>query len=166
MGSVGLIFKRRVRLGVNASAESLPVGAIELDASIQENHRSANAVTSFPVEQGVNISDHVRKEPDSVTIRGIVTDHPLIWGGGGFVKRSIQAYQKVLRMMDDAELISVVTTIRQYDNMIIQSNDTPRNSSLGNAVEFNLTLREIKTVQVLETQGTVNKGTQVGTAVT
>jgi hypothetical protein len=107
----------------------------------------------------------VRKEPDSVTIRGLVTDHPITPGGGGIDKRSIEAYQKVLTMIDEAQLISVVTTIRQYDNMVIQSNDTPRNSRLGNAVEFNLTLREIRTVQVKKTEGTVNKGTQVGTAV-
>jgi len=164
MAQIGLIFKQRVRFGVNASLETLPVGAIELDASLQENHTSKNEVTRFPVEKGVDIADHVRRQPESVTIRGLVTDHPITFGGGGVAKRSIQAYQDALVMLDEAQLITVVTTLREYENMVIESLAVPRNASLGNAVELNLTLTEVKTVEVLVKEGTVDKGTQVGVA--
>ena len=166
MAHVGLLFKKRVRLGVNASLETLPVGAIELDASLQENHTSTNEVTRFPVEKGVDIADHVRRQPESVTIRGLVTDHPITYRGLLVVEedRSGEAYQKVLAMLDEAQLITVVTTLREYENMVVESLNVPRNASLGSAVELNLTLVEVKTVEVIVAEGTVDKGTQVGVA--
>jgi hypothetical protein len=164
MAQIGLLFKRRVRLGLNASAEILPAGAVELDASLTENHTSRNEVTRFPVEKGVDTTDHVRRQPDSVTIRGVVSDHPITFGGGGANSRSAEAYQDVLTMLNEAQLINVVTTLREYDNMVIESLSVPRNPRRGNTVEFNLTLTEIKTVEVQVAEGTIDKGTQIGTA--
>lgn len=166
MAQIGLVFKQRVRIGAGASDEFLPAGAVELDASLQENHTSSNEVTRFPVEQGVDITDHVRRQPERITIRGIVTDHPIVYRQRGIERRSIEAYQDFLTMMDEAQLISVVTTLRQYENMVIESMEVPRNAALGNSVEVNLTMTEVKTVLVARDEGTIDKGTQVGVAVT
>lgn len=174
MAIVGLFFKTRVRFGVGASDEFLPYGAVQLDASIEEQHNVSNAITQFPIEEGVDITDHVRKQPDRVTIRGIVTDHP-IYGvqglGQGAITptlqtgRSLDAYQKVLTMVEEAQLISVVTSLRQYANMIIEAFEVPRDSKRGYAVEMTLQLRELKTASVASTAGTNNLGTQNTTLV-
>ena len=71
----------QLNVGVGASDEFLPVGAVEFDASITEVHTSANEITQYPVEKGVDRTDHVRRVPDRLTITGIVTDHPIIAGG-------------------------------------------------------------------------------------
>ena len=161
MALVSLLFKQRVRFGVDASAEVLPFGAIELDASISESHTSSNEVTKFPVEEGVDITDHVRKQPDQVTIRGIVTDHPIGLGGAlGVSGRSLDAYGKALYMLANAQLITVVTTLNTYEDMVIESMDVPRNSQRGYAVEMNLRLRQVMTVQVATSAGPSNLGTQ------
>lgn len=166
MGTFGLIFKQKVRFGVNASDEFLPFGAVELDASIDETHRSANEITQFPVEVGVDISDHIRRQPETLSIRGIVTDHPISFGGTfGVSGRSLEAYQNVLTMIDQAQLISVVTSLRQYANMAIESMEVPRNNRRSNAVEMILNLREVLTAQVAETAGTTDLGTQTATPV-
>jgi hypothetical protein len=162
MAQIGLLFKQLVRIGPNASAELLPVGAIQLDASLQEGHTAENEITAFPVEKGIDTTDHVRRMPDSLTIRGLVTDHPITFGGGGTQKRSIEAYQEVKRMLNDAKLVTVVTTLEQYENMVVRSMNVPRNSGRGNAVELNLSLRQLKTVEVQVAEGTIDKGTQVG----
>lgn len=167
MATIGLLFKTRVRFGVNASDEFLPFGAVQLDASLEETHTSQNAITQFPVEQGVDITDHVRQQPDRVSIRGIVTDHPLGLGGGGLVSgRSLEAYQKALTMLQEAQLISVVTSLRQYQNMVIESLEVPRTAKQGQSVEMSLSLREIKTAQVAVAAGTSDLGTQNATEVT
>jgi len=173
MALVDVLFKKRVRIGVGASDEFLPVGAIELDASISETHTAANDITKFPVEQGVDITDHVRRQPDRVSIRGIVTDHPIygISRGPGFIRptltsgRSLDAYGKFLTMLDEAQLVSVVTSLRQYQNMVIESMKVPRTAKLGRAVEVSLELREIKTAQVSVAAGTSDLGTQNPTEV-
>lgn len=170
MALVDLLFKTRVRFGVGASEEALPFGAVQLDASIQETHVSKNEVTQFPVEEGVDITDHVRKQPDRVTIRGIVTDTPILGIGVQGVTnlstaRSIDAYGKALYMLAQAQLISVVTSLNTYSNMVIESLEVPRDSKRGQSVEMNLTLREVMTAQVALTAGTTDLGTQNTTAV-
>lgn len=167
MASVSLLFKQRVRFGVDASAELLPFGAVELDASIEETHSNNNDITSFPVESGVDITDHVRKQPDQVTIRGIVTDHPIGLGGAlGVSGRSLDAYGKALYMLDQAQLITVVTTLNTYQDMVIESMEVPRDSKRGNSVEMNLRLRQVMTAQVAASAGPSNLGTQPTVPVT
>jgi len=165
MGLVDILFTTRVRLGVNASDEFLPYGALELDASIEETHSASNEVTQYPVETGVDITDHVRRQPDRLTIRGIVTDHPLVFGGALRSGRSLEAYQTILTMVDEAQLISVVTSLRQYQNMVIESVEVPRNPQRGAAVEMVIALRELKTAQVASTAGTSDLGSQNSTVV-
>ena len=41
--------------------------------------------------------------------------------------RSLEAYQKVLTMMEAAQRVSVVTSLRQYEDMVIESMEVPRN---------------------------------------
>lgn len=168
MALVDLLFKTRVRLGINANEEFLPYGAVELDASIDETHTAENDITQFPVEEGVDISDHVRKQPNRLTIRGIVTDHPIVGisRGVGVIAptltsgRSLDAYQRLLTMLEEAQRISVVTSLRQYENMVIESMEVPRNAQRGHAVEMFLQLREIKTASLVAIAGTTNLGTQ------
>lgn len=163
MAFLGLLFKTRVRIGVDAGAEILPFGAVELDASIEETHRSAVTITQFPVEEGVDISDHVRKQPDRVVIRGIVTDHPLTFGGAFRSGRSLDALGNFLFMLNAAEIITLVTSLSTYTSMILESIEMPRNPQRSSAVEFVLTLREILTASVAVAAGTTDLGTQNGT---
>lgn len=166
MAFIELVLKTRVRFGVDASQEFLPYGAVELDASIEETHIAENAITQFPVESGVDISDHVRRQPYRVTIRGLVTDHPITLGGTlGSSGRSLEAYGKALYMMAEAQLITVVTSLNTYENMVIESMEVPRNPKRGKAVEMVLSLREIQTAQVALAAGTSDLGTQNATPV-
>lgn len=50
---------------------------LEFDATVRELHTSQLTVTEHPVEKGVNVSDHVRKELARLTVEVMVTNHPL-----------------------------------------------------------------------------------------
>ena len=50
---------------------------IVLDATLSENHDYTNKVTSFPVETGADITDHIVQEPERLTIEGFVTNTPV-----------------------------------------------------------------------------------------
>ena len=54
--------------------------SLQLDAAIDENHSIKNTITQFPVEDGLNISDHIKQEPDRLKITGFVTNSPIIYG--------------------------------------------------------------------------------------
>jgi hypothetical protein len=53
------------------------IGAIAIDAVTREVHRLAGEVTTHPVEQGSDISDHYRPAPRAIELEGIITDTPI-----------------------------------------------------------------------------------------
>ena len=53
------------------------VDVVTLDVYDTETHGMATEVSDFPVEDGPNISDNVRRKPKTLTIEGYVSDCPL-----------------------------------------------------------------------------------------
>lgn len=51
--------------------------SLEIDATTSEQHEAANTVTDHPVEQGASISDHVRQNPNALTISGVISNTPV-----------------------------------------------------------------------------------------
>ena len=132
------------------------IGVVTLDASVEEQHRKQNEITEHPVEEGVNISDHIRRRPAEITIQGVITDTPLyitpslfapnpVDGRASTQARVAAAYDRLEQIMDDGELIDVVTTLRDYQNMHPTSFEVTRNAETGNVLSFRMALREVKT---------------------
>lgn len=53
------------------------IGDVWIDVSVRESHDVTADVTRHPVESGTDIADHIRPEPRSITIEGMVTNHPI-----------------------------------------------------------------------------------------
>jgi hypothetical protein len=53
------------------------IASIWIDVSIREEHNCAAEVTRHPVEDGVDITDHVQLAPDRLQIEGLVSNQPL-----------------------------------------------------------------------------------------
>lgn len=51
---------------------------ITLDVASKLQHTSTNQVTDHPVETGANISDHVRPDPDVLTVEGVISNTPIL----------------------------------------------------------------------------------------
>lgn len=49
----------------------------QFDAVINEQHSRESTVTSFPVESGQTVTDHVIVAPAELTVQGIITDSPI-----------------------------------------------------------------------------------------
>lgn len=136
------------------------IGVLTLDASLEETHSSASEVTEHPVEEGTNISDHIRRLPETLEINGIVTNHPLFLLPSFDAPSPIQgdnrrqsdrvkaAYDKLKEIHDSGELVDVVTSLREYTNMAITGFTTLRNASNGNVLNTTISMREIITAIV------------------
>ncbi|HXK18352.1 MAG TPA: hypothetical protein VNG33_11145 [Polyangiaceae bacterium] len=55
----------------------LQIDRIWIDCSVRESHGMSAQCTQFPVEDGPNVSDHVRTAPETLHLEGIVTNTPL-----------------------------------------------------------------------------------------
>lgn len=135
------------------------IGTVELDCAISESHQAGQDVTDHPVEEGSPITDHARKRPDVVTIEGLVTDTPV-----GLTQRQraaqslglvdseeapgyAQAAYDQLRELLAGKIFTVVTSLRTYDDMVLTDLTVPRDRSIGHALRFSATLKQIKLVK-------------------
>ncbi len=156
MANVTLVFKKT----------AAKIGSVELDASISETHQSEVELTEHPVERGTNIVDHARPKPDALTMECLVTNTPMPTGplvertstrdgktvafqsysGGSVDTRAGQAYKDLLDLKDAAQLITVVTGLRTYENMMIKSLSVPRDVKTSQSLRFSVSLLEVRVV--------------------
>lgn len=119
------------------------VGDIELDASLNEDHRFQALITRNPVEDGSVYSDNVVTLPFELNMTARVSDAsmvPLIPSENG---KAIDAYEALVELQSNKELIEVVTGIRTYANMFVEEIRVPRESADGNSLRFELKLSEL-----------------------
>jgi len=164
------------------------VGLVQFDCSVSETHSDEATVTEHPVEEGTNISDHIRKGPASLELNGIVTNTPIVYlaslqaispldGDLAPVQdRAELAYAELQQIMKDGRTVEVVTSLRTYQNMALTGMSVTRDATTGQVLNCSLSLREI-TVAVTQTvkapapdstanNKPVNKGKKVKTPAT
>lgn len=69
------------------------IGSLILDAVISENHSYRNNLTSYPIESGSILTDHVYREPEELTINGFITQTPVALLGGALGGTTSNKYQ-------------------------------------------------------------------------
>ncbi|MEM0173063.1 MAG: hypothetical protein QXI16_00990 [Sulfolobaceae archaeon] len=139
---IGLLFNRRYYQS--------NIGGVFLDATISETHEYTSRATQFPVENGTMISDHIINEPVRLAITGIVSDSPVRYFS--FFNRSTDAYNRLVRIHELKERITVVTGIKVYNNMILTSLTVPRDNSTGQALNFVMEFQQI----IIDTSAQLN----------
>lgn len=117
------------------------VGVVTFDTMVSEEHKFTSRVTYYPIESGTIISDHIINQPDIVILSGLVTDTPLNLFAP--FNRSVSAFDSLLRLHRNREVVDVVTGIKIYKNMAITSLDVPRTIRTGQTLTFNIELQRI-----------------------
>jgi len=147
------------------------IGVLEFDATIHESHEYTNTVTEFPVEKGFNISDHIIRQPEKLTMEGFITNTPIprssdlspLNGADAQTSRVETALQQLLDLAGlpspvkntsditgvalFPKVIDVVETgLRQYKNMVITRINIPRDKDTGETMRFTCEMRHLITV--------------------
>lgn len=131
--TIGLLFGRKY-------ARS-SIQGIFLDATVSEDHHYVSRVTQFPIESGSVITDHVINEPDTLSLSGIVSDSPLAFLSS--FNRSSDAFNRLVRIHELKERVTVVTGIKVYQNMIMTSLSVPRTVETGQALNFVMEFQQV-----------------------
>jgi len=147
------------------------IGVLEFDATIHESHEYTNTVTEFPVEKGFNISDHIIRQPEKLTMEGFITNTPIPRSSdletlNGADARQSRVETALEQLLDLAGLPSPVkntsditsdtmfpkvidiveTGLRQYKNMVITRVNIPRDKDTGETMRFTCEMRHLVTV--------------------
>jgi len=75
---------------------------LEFDATITEGHASSVRITDHPVEDGSNVSDHVRSDPERLVLEVHVTNTPVRFPPNVMVSQNT-AYNSVNKLADERE---------------------------------------------------------------
>jgi hypothetical protein len=100
------------------------------DAVLKTDHVNQRRLTTHPVQSGANITDHSYKIPSKLTMEIGISDAMSIlgfdgnepWTGYGVTKeRSVIAFNQLLTMSDSGQPFTVMTRLKKYTNMVIES---------------------------------------------
>lgn len=126
------------------------IDTIELDATLSEEHNMSSQISSHPIEKGTDITDHIRPEPESLTIEGVISSTPTqlkhVLKFVDRTKRFDNAEKQLRELWQKAEPFTVVTSLRTYENMVIQTLSIPRDKDTTNIFRFKAQLRKVQLV--------------------
>jgi hypothetical protein len=167
--AIQLLFNRKPTQFLSVSSATL---LLELDATINEDHRFNTDVTTYPIEAGAAITDHARQQPERLSIQGFITEAPVKWLGGiRNLKDQIESGRTRVQTALDALLemsgyktvdseasrkdytlnapvqVDILTGLRFYSGMILTSLSIPRDSRTGEAMYFTAEFIKIRMVQ-------------------
>jgi hypothetical protein len=120
----------------------------QFDASIVETFTKNAEVTDHPVESGADVTDHIRRLPREIEIRGWVSDNPIVlFPSAEFGlpprSRAQDAYAELCRIMDEGQLVKVVTSLTELENMALTSINVSRDKDTGQILDATIGLREV-----------------------
>lgn len=165
MASLSVLFRS---FNTKIGAVRAGIGVIELDATISAVHVRNVTATAHPVERGAKITDHLRPEPDEVTIEGIVSNTPIgrvaqtravsfagttfasaTTGGSNFGTPGYaeEAFAKLEQIASQGALVTLATELKTYTDMALVSLNVPRDKTTGDALRFTATFRKIILVE-------------------
>ena len=119
------------------------VGVVDLYP--EESHRLPITKTKYPVEDGSSRTDNSVVAPESLVLRGFVSDlQPF---AGGFVSiadegRPKEAWGRIRALKNARELVTVVTTLGIYENMLITDIDASVSARSGRGLSFTINMEE------------------------
>ena len=130
------------------------IGGISVQAILEESHYNRLEVTEHPVESGSPISDHSFMRPKEVTLRcgwsnasaeSLIGAATSLFSGGGLAASDYvsSVYSQLLALQESRTRMSIATTLRTYDNMLITGLQVTRDEKTSQALMVTATCREV-----------------------
>ena len=124
------------------------IGSIELDVILSEGAAATARITKNPVENGADINDHIIIDPMTFTMQGVVSDIKINIAASvlTFAQSNIpsrEAWEQLLELQASRIPFELVTNLKTYPNIVIQSITEVQDKDTSNALFFSATLTEI-----------------------
>lgn len=141
---------------------SLGIEGLYFDLFISEEFEAKYSKSSHSLQSGVVISDHVRKEPFSIPIKGLFTNHPISYKLNNERKieiekinlsqkienRALSSFNKLKELADKMEPVKLITSLHSFDEMIITNIKASRDEESKDSILFSVLLEEIKVINL------------------
>jgi hypothetical protein len=135
------------------------IGGFKIDAFLSETYQFTNEVTDVPVEEGVNITDHVVEKADVIQVSAFIGQTEFTAYDGDVPdnlqsltdldksSRIMKAYRELKRMKSARLPVTVVLGLDTFKDMIITSFNIGRDVETGADLSFDMTFNELKVIR-------------------
>lgn len=150
--------------------EGYSVGAVEIDLILDEHHEQNAQVTESPLQDGRAVSDGIYVELRDGTLTALVSNHSLKLAEQAakelseqnatslldaakwkpLKNRAAEAWKDLLEVQKRGDLVTIVTALEVYDNVAITHIATNRDGGSGDALEIEISFRQVQKVQLQE----------------
>jgi hypothetical protein len=125
-----------------------------MSASIEEIYRFENIITSHPVEQNSAISDHIIRQPLTITVTGLLSSLVILPVSGFINFSQLGSATETLISLASGKNSNKGITLQtgllygkqfaKIDNLAVQSLEIPRNNDYGRAsIKFTMVLKQM-----------------------
>lgn len=126
-------------ISLRYQATPTQLDTLSIDATMREGHGRSAETTDHPVEDGADITDHIRKRAETYTIEGYVTNTPLTGTpDGGISQDTFNALEGLI-----GRVITLRTRFKTYSNMVLTQLDIPRDRGTGEGMHFTGSFKQI-----------------------
>jgi len=125
------------------------VGNINFDLVLSENHNFNAKVTSHPIEDGSEISDHIENELENGTINGLISNFSL---NTAIItsNRAQDVFEALVALWKEKTTVTITTVLRVYENVVITSMPFMRDASQGDSLPISISFRKLRIVKLQE----------------
>ena len=137
------------------------LGDIEIMATLEEIHTDSVQTTEHPIEIGAPITDHAYVRPSEVVMRcgwsnssftALSGAASSFFSGGEVGEKYTDAiYSQLLALQESREPFDVITSARQYVNMLLISLRLDRDEKTSNILMITATCRQVILVNTAAT---------------
>jgi len=124
------------------------IGALKLDALVEERVTLSSRVTKYVVEDGAPITDHINNDNEKLHIEGVITGATVVLFGDVGRQKLVYAKEALRVLHENKNPITVVTGMDMYTDFAIESCDVSRNADDGDCLNVSLELVHIRKATV------------------
>lgn len=151
--------------------EGYRVGDVQLDLILDEHHEQNAQVTENPLQDGRAVSDGIYVELRDGTLTGLVSNHsikhatpPDVQSAESLLEqakdfklenRAKKVWEDLKKVQQDKQLVTIVTALEVYEDVVITHIETDRNGDSGDALEIKVQFRQVQKVKLSEHQITL-----------
>lgn len=128
------------------------VQVIRFHTVISEGHDAKNVITSYPVQDGFNISQHSVRQNRKVAIEGIFTNSLL--EGSGMVEysrtnNSKEMFKVLQSLVQSSTVCKVVTNLGVYHPVVFVAFQTTQKEGMVDSMQFSISGEEVQIASVV-----------------
>ena len=126
------------------------IATLDIDVMISESYNMRSSVSTSPIENGESIQDHAEALPLQINLDCIISNTPLgrIFNELAPISSnaSLNAFNTLEALWKNRQLISIVTGLKKFTNMIITNVTPVRSVRNSNGLFFSISLQRMNIV--------------------